>query len=218
MAMWCSHADGPTNMDITMRILLVRHGQSEWNAVHRLQGQADAELSDLGRTQARGLRDDIAGLEPDRWLTSDLKRVVETSELIGGESVERLESLREFGLGEWEGRYVDDVMAEDADAYHRWRAGEIVPPGGEPRETFLARIREPIDALIDSDAERIVVACHGGVIRGLLEVYLGLTPDRLLPAANASLTIVEFDRSTRRARLQVYNYRPSLDSLTNDGE
>ena len=83
-----------------MRALSVRHGQSERDAVHRLQGQADAALLDIGREQARGLRDDITRPSPDRRLTSGLQRVTETAALIGAGDAERLETPREFDRGE----------------------------------------------------------------------------------------------------------------------
>lgn len=66
-----------------MRLLLVRHGQSEWNATRRLQGQADIVLSDMGREPARRLAPLIAAIGPDRAITSDLVRAAETADLLG---------------------------------------------------------------------------------------------------------------------------------------
>ena len=65
------------------RILLVRHGESEWNAVRRLQGQADIDLSQKGRRQAAALAPVVEGLAPDLVLTSDLKRAADTAALLG---------------------------------------------------------------------------------------------------------------------------------------
>ena len=87
-----------------MRLLLVRHGETEWNAARRLQGQADIALSDRGRDQARRLRPVIEALRPDRVVTSDLLRAAETFvDLVavtlgvprGERTVRRLAAVRE---------------------------------------------------------------------------------------------------------------------------
>ena len=84
-----------------MRVLLVRHGQSEWNASRRLQGQADIGLSDLGRRQADALKPVIESIAPCRALSSDLERVRETAERIGAPSATLTERLREIDVGDW---------------------------------------------------------------------------------------------------------------------
>jgi probable phosphoglycerate mutase len=66
-----------------MRVLLVRHGQSEWNAEKRLQGQADVGLSEKGISQAEALRSVIEGIVPCRAITSDLRRARDTAGILG---------------------------------------------------------------------------------------------------------------------------------------
>ena len=96
-----------------MRLLLVRHGQSKWNAARRLQGQADIALSDLGEQQADRLQPVIAGIGPCRAISSDLERVRETARRSGAESPALSEGLREIDVGDWTGRVIDDIRAED---------------------------------------------------------------------------------------------------------
>ena len=84
------------------RLLLVRHGESTWNAEHRLQGQADPPLSELGREQAEALLPFLDGI-PDRRLSSDLTRAVQTAELLGLAGAPTDPRWREIDIGEWAG-------------------------------------------------------------------------------------------------------------------
>ena len=84
------------------RLLLVRHGESEWNKERRLQGQADIALSPHGRNQALQLRPVIASLAPDCVLTSDLRRARETAALLGYQEAEPCVPLREAAPGQQE--------------------------------------------------------------------------------------------------------------------
>ncbi|MES2549577.1 MAG: histidine phosphatase family protein, partial [Pseudomonadota bacterium] len=96
-----------------MRLLLVRHGQSEWNAGRVLQGQADVPLSDLGRAQAAALAPVVAGLAPDRAVTSDLVRASVTAAILGYTNARPVPALREINVGVWQGRSIPDLIAED---------------------------------------------------------------------------------------------------------
>ena len=170
-----------------MRLLLVRHGQSEWNASHRLQGQADIGLSDLGRTQADALRATIDEAAPCRVVASDLKRVRETADRNSAGSVRFTEGLREIDVGDWTGRAIDDIRAEDEDAYQAWRAGKSAPPGGEVWCDFVDRVAGVIEEERRTPCDNLLVVCHGGVIRALLQRYVELEPAHIIPVAPASL-------------------------------
>lgn len=190
-----------------MRILLVRHGQSEWNADRRLQGQADIDLSDLGRRQAIDLRTVIEAIGPCRAITSDLKRAVQTADLLGAGSARQTAALRETDVGHWTGRSIADIRAEDDIAYQGWRAGTNAPPGGEIWAAFRDRVRLAIDEESAVPCANLLVICHGGVIRALLESFLDLSPSRVIPVAPASLSVV---RATpgKLTRLELFNHRP----------
>ncbi|MCQ4633562.1 histidine phosphatase family protein [Shinella sp. CPCC 100929] len=185
------------------RILLVRHGESEWNAIRRLQGQADIGLSALGEQQARTLASMVATYAPDVVLTSDLKRAVATAALLGYADAVREPLLREQSVGNWTGAEIATLMAETPAAYAGWRAGTFAPENGEIWADFRARIRQAIQAAIDMPDETILMVCHGGVIRAALDSTLGLAPARIIPAGPASLTILAFPKG--EARLEVFN-------------
>ncbi len=196
-----------------MRILLVRHGQSQWNATHRLQGQADIALSETGRSQADALRTTIDGLKPCRAITSDLERVRETAARIGAPDATPIRDLREIDVGDWTGRTTADIIADDESAYLAWRAGTGTPPGGEPWEAFADRVTAVIRHEATIPCTNLLVACHGGVIRAILQRFLDLQPASIIPVAPASLTALRLENGNGKPhRLELFNYRPtSLD-------
>lgn len=193
-----------------MRLLLVRHGQSEWNADKRLQGQADIGLSAKGIAQAQALADTIARLKPAHIITSDLKRARHTAELLGYPDAVLTPGLREIHVGDWQGQRIADIIAADETRYLGWRAGTHTPPGGENWAQFVARCREAIEAERGKHrGENLLVVCHGGVIRALLDHYLELAPTHIIPVGPASLTALRLPEDAEKgARLELFNYRP----------
>lgn len=193
-----------------MRLLLVRHGQSEWNAARRLQGQADVSLTDEGRRQADALRPAVRAIGPDRAIASDLKRVRETADRIGAADARLLPDLREIDVGDWTGRSIATVIEGDPETYKGWRAGTHAPPGGESWPDFVARVAGAIESQHAAGPEDTLLAvCHGGVIRALIQHLLGLSPARIIPVAPASLTVLQLDGAgDPGARLELFNYRP----------
>ncbi|MCV3273756.1 histidine phosphatase family protein [Roseobacter sinensis] len=190
-----------------MRLLLVRHGQSEWNAARRLQGQADIGLSELGRAQADMLRPVIEAITPCRVVSSDLKRVRETGDRLGVSAPRLTQDLREIDVGDWTGRAIEDIQANDDEAYQGWRAGTHVPPGGESWASFTDRVTAVIEQECRTPCRDLLVVCHGGVIRALLQRYIGLHPSHIIPVAPASLSALRLGKDTS-ARLELFNYRP----------
>lgn len=195
------------------RLLLVRHGQTEWNALRRLQGQTDIALTPEGETQARALAPLIADLAPDRALSSDLARAMHTAALLGHEDATPEPRLREQDLGAWSGRDIADLLRDVPTEYHEWRAGRFTPKGGEVWPDFRARVESAIaDALAEGAATTLLV-CHGGVIRAALDALLDLPPNRVIPVGPASLTILA--RPDTGLRLEAFNLRnttPDLDA------
>ena len=111
-------------------LVVIRHGESVYNAERRMQGQADPPLTARGREQAVAARGLIKGRSFDRVLSSDLARARETAELLGLEP-EFEPRLREREMGAWTDRLIDEIAAEPGDPYAAWRFGELDPPGGE---------------------------------------------------------------------------------------
>src|SRR3954454_13250587 len=141
------------------RLLLVRHGQSTYNAESRLQGQADPPLSDAGRAEAEHLRIHLPRFA--RAITSDLVRASETAALLGYPDAVRDPRWREIDLGEWAGRPIAEFPDEREAA---WRGGPLTPPGGESWERFKTRVAGAVDELVAAGGTWLVV-CHGSAVR-----------------------------------------------------
>jgi broad specificity phosphatase PhoE len=189
---------------LSARLVLVRHGQSTYNAQQRLQGQADPPLSDAGREEARRL---AAVLPPfERVVTSDLVRASETASLLGYPHAARDARWREIALGEWQGRSLSGF--EDETAYS-WRGGSATPAGGESWPEFQRRVGGAVDELVRAGGTWLVV-CHGGVVRAALSHVTGADPQSIAGPANTSVTVV---RTGSRARLERYAWTPGLSAF-----
>jgi probable phosphoglycerate mutase len=160
------------------RLLLVRHGESTWNASGRWQGWADAPLSDLGRRQAEAAGRSLGAV--DAIACSDLGRARSTADIlaeaIGVGPVEVVPGLRERNVGDWTGLTRPEIEAGWPGALARAQTATTVAPGGEDNAALMARV---VPALLDVAAEHadgeVLVVSHGGVIRVLVR-HLGGEP------------------------------------------
>jgi broad specificity phosphatase PhoE len=183
-----------------MRLLLVRHGQSVWNEVRRFQGATDVALSDRGRAQARALGRALGAYRPAVAYVSPLARARETAEIAlagTGARIVPLLALREFGLGEWEGRSSEEIQSRAGDPYGAWLRAPLdcPPPGSEPLEAVRSRVSAALDAIAvrHRDGEDVVVVAHGGVISVYACHLLGCSLNGLwrMRVDNASVTVVQ---------------------------
>jgi 2,3-bisphosphoglycerate-dependent phosphoglycerate mutase/probable phosphoglycerate mutase len=164
------------------RLVLLRHGQTDHNVAGRMQGHIDSVLTELGREQAASVAPIVAGLRPDRLISSDLSRAADTAELISGATGLPLKldtRLRETHLGEWQGLTVAEVEEAWPGSIAHWRADpEWAPPGGESRLEVVRRSRPVVEELDDElagDADTtVVLVAHGGLIAGLVCGLLAL--------------------------------------------
>lgn len=181
-----------------LRLVLVRHGVTDWNREGRFQGHRDPGLSDAGRHEAalaaaRLAADD--GLHPTRVISSSLDRALATAAPIAAAidaAVEPDDRLMEIGQGEWEGRTHVELEVEDAERYLAWRraTGIRQPPGGEPIERATARVRSFVTELeANGDDDTVCVVSHGGTLRILAHVLLELADVHVLEVDNASIGV-----------------------------
>jgi len=172
---------------MTRTLVLVRHGETAWNREGRFQGHHDIPLSELGRTQARGLR---ARLESSTHthlfddahtavVTSDLRRAHETAEIAfggAGRTLHVRRELREFCYGVFEGLTRREIDERFPGAMAAWLGGDpaFAIDGGESRAAVQARTHAAVSAFLTEVPQRhVVVVCHGGVMRQLLSICLG---------------------------------------------
>jgi len=187
---------------LSARIVLVRHGQSTYNARGLLQGHADPPLTDTGRAEAELLKPALNGFPAARVIASDLQRASETAAILGFPEARRDARLREINVGQWAGRPLADFPHEEETA---WRGGPITPPGGESWDELRERVGGVVDELVAAGGSWLVV-CHGGVVRAALSHVTGADPQRVAGPANASITIV---RGGDPPRLEAYGWTPN---------
>ncbi|MCX8557336.1 glucosyl-3-phosphoglycerate phosphatase [Mycobacterium sp. SMC-16] len=171
------------------RLLLLRHGQTEYNATSRMQGQLDTDLSDLGRAQAVAAAEVLAKRQPLVIVSSDLRRALDTATTLGdqaGMPVSVDERLRETHLGDWQGLTHQEVDAVAPGARLAWRDdARWAPHNGESRVDVANRslpvVAEQLRKLpewgIDEVDRPVVLVAHGGLIAALTAALLELPVD-----------------------------------------
>ncbi len=187
------------------RLVLVRHGESEWNVERRIQGQSGTGLTERGREQARQTSELLVSSYPDALLaTSDLRRCLESAarlEELLGRGARSEPGLRERHFGEWTGRLSLEVAEEDAERWKRWRAGEDVvgEVGGEDTPTLARRAVATFRRLLEEAAGRAVICVtHGGPVWHGTQALLGLEDRVLGGVANGSITEIDVDHEASR--------------------
>jgi probable phosphoglycerate mutase len=194
------------------RVVLWRHGNTDWNATHRVQGQSDVPLNDLGRRQAAQAAECLARREPDLLISSDLQRAAHTADALAeitGLRPERDARLRERAFGQWEALTAEEIKERLPQSRARWEAGDPDPGDGvEPLGDLAKRVAEVVREVADRlPGGLIVLASHGGSIKYGVASLLGW-PEEILPTlasiGNCHWTEVTFDHR-RGWRLVTYN-------------
>jgi broad specificity phosphatase PhoE len=159
----------------SVRLLLVRHGETTWNQENRWQGQADVPLSETGRVQAHRLAQRLLaeGRPIQSMYTSDLSRAAQTAEIIGAVLGMRPApdlAWREMDIGVWSGLTTAEVIARHSVEWERLRAGEDLPRGGgETFAQFQSRLVRGAWRLLEKHAgEDVAIVTHGGAVRAFL--------------------------------------------------
>ncbi len=169
------------------RLVMLRHGQTDFNLGSRMQGQLDTDLSELGRAQAVAAAEVLGKLQPLRIVSSDLRRAYDTAVMLGertGLQVRVDQRLRETHLGDWQGLTHTEVDAEAPGARLAWREDATwAPHGGESRVDVAARSVPLVAELVSGEPEwgdageperPVVLVAHGGLIAALSAAVLKL--------------------------------------------
>jgi broad specificity phosphatase PhoE len=207
------------------RLVLLRHGQTDYNRAGLMQGHLDSRLTERGREQAVLVAPEVARFVPARLVSSDLRRAADTADVVGtacGLPVKLDPRLRETHLGQWQGRSVDEIERGWPGAIAEWRSDPAwSPPGGESRVEVVARSMPVIDELDAEFAETpnpevtAVLVAHGGLIAGLVSGLLQL-PTRVWPAigglGNCRWALLA--RRTEHPRWRLAGYNVGIDRST----
>ena len=169
------------------RLVMLRHGQTDFNAGNRMQGQLDSALTELGRAQAVAAAEVLGKLQPLLIVSSDLHRAYDTAIMLGeqtGLQVRVDERLRETHLGDWQGLTHTEVDAQAPGARLTWRDDATwAPHGGESRLDVAARSVPLVAELVAGEPEwgdadepdrPVVLVAHGGLIAALSAALLRL--------------------------------------------
>lgn len=172
------------------RLVMLRHGQTDFNLGSRMQGQLDTELTELGRTQAVAAAETLAKQQPLLIVSSDLRRAYDTAIALGERTGIRVQvdrRLRETHLGDWEGMTHAEIDAIAPGARLAWRDDATwAPHGGESRVDVAARsvpliaqlvAGEPEWGAVNEPARPVVLVAHGGLIAALTAALLRLPVD-----------------------------------------
>ncbi len=192
------------------RVLLVRHGETDWNREGRWQGQAGPGLNETGLWQARAVAERLASTGIDALYSSDLERALQTAAALTSRlGLEPLvdPDLREVDVGDWSGLTREQVLEQDPRGYARWRRGLSGWHGGETYAQMHARSVAALGRiLIAHERQSVAVVAHGGPIRALVSHVVGLPAEerqRLATGRNCSLTVLE--HSEERLVLVTFN-------------
>ncbi len=184
----------PTNL------VLVRHGETEWNRSSRYQGVMDIELNRKGKTQAEKLYNYLKKEEFDAIYSSTLKRAYHTIKDIAdyqNKDVITIADLMEINFGDWEGLTFSEIEEDYPELAEKWATDPTCckPPEGEHIKEVEERVGKTIDRIIDKNADnKILIATHGGVVRIIIAYLLELPLSRIfsIEVDNVSISRIKF--------------------------
>jgi 2,3-bisphosphoglycerate-dependent phosphoglycerate mutase len=192
------------------QLVLIRHGQSQWNLENRFTGWIDIPLSPKGEEEARNAGEKIKGFKFDKVYTSVLQRAIKTyeiaSEAAGFNSlpVEKDQALNERMYGDLQGLNKDDMRKKfGAEQVHKWRRSyDIAPPNGESLKDTAARVLPYWHSHIEPDlkaGKNILIVAHGNSLRALIMHLDNLTGEEVvkLEIPTGEPILYEFDNDMK---------------------
>lgn len=212
------------------QVLFIRHGETDWNRVKRIQGHIDIPLAASGVAQAERLaerlaREAQAGARLDALYSSDLQRARQTGEPAAamlGLPLHLSFGLRERAYGVFQGHDSVEIAARFPDAYAAWQTRDpgFSPEGGESSRAFYHRVLHAVAAIVAAHpGGRIACFTHGGVLDCIYRSAHGLALDapRDYKLLNTSVNTVEFDDDANaRARVLAWADIDHLDDMSDD--
>ncbi len=193
---------------MTTEFLLIRHGETIWNAEARMQGQQDSPLTARGRAQALAVADRLGREHFDGIYASDLQRVIDTAQPLAdatGHAIRLEPQLRERHYGIFEGLTYADMAQQHSDLYERYRAARYDPdfviPEAETIRQLVGRGMAIFDAFAERHAgERVAIFSHGGTLAAVLRTVLGVPLDGKhgFRMANGSISTIGYEEGEWR--------------------
>ena len=182
------------------KLYLLRHGQSEWNLLGKVQGQSDIELTEKGVKQAHKVAQVFLDKKIDAIYSSDLKRACQTAEIIGNKldlKVNTLCGIREMNFGQWQGLPIETIEKNHTEHYRLWRTAphEATFIDGENLASVQKRALDCVNKIMFETSEKnILLVSHGTAIKALILGLLDIDLSKYnkMDIGNTGITIIEF--------------------------
>jgi alpha-ribazole phosphatase/probable phosphoglycerate mutase len=188
---------------MTTRLVLVRHGQTAYNAEVRFMGQLDVPLDEIGRIQAQAVARRLSGERPAAMYSSGLSRAFDTASAIQSAIPSHPElridgRLTEGHFGVWQGKTYDSLKINDAQRLQEWETDRLnaAPPEGESLGEIAKRVQAAYnDIMAENKDKSVIVVGHGGSLQVLIALALGLPLESYwkLWVSNASVSELRID-------------------------
>lgn len=182
-------------------LLLIRHGETEWNKIGKFQGSTDIDLSEEGRSQAKLLRERIQN-DFDSIYASPLSRAYETAEIIAAGSGKKIiiaNDIREINFGEWEGLTIKDISTKYSDVFISWKKDKLEGKfiGGDLSTANAAKRAKNciLDIVKKNKGNKIIIVAHGGIIKaGIIGLFnFDMSMYHKISMGNTCINTIVFD-------------------------
>ena len=204
------------------RIILVRHGETEWNkaGAEKFRGREDIELNEIGVRQAKAAAERITSWPVSAFYSSPLKRALTTAKILAMPfclSVESLEGLVDIDYGNWQGLPYQEVSERYKQLYNQWlqRPHEFTFPGGESLQDVRVRATAALEKVLGQhEEETIVLVSHQVVCKVLICSLLGLDNSHFWQVEQDVCAINVFEARNGRLTVTAINDTCHLESLS----
>jgi broad specificity phosphatase PhoE len=199
-------------------IILVRHGETEWNRQEVFRGRLDVDLNDTGRRQAELLGEHLSGVKLDAVYSSPLKRALETADRIARHhrlEVQIAQGLIDFDYGEWQGLPKEAVKTKYKELYTQWtkKPHQASIPGGESLDSITERAIGAVNEVIAKYQGTVVLVSHRVVNKVLICALLGLDNSRFWHIKQDTASMTTFTYENGRFILTEHNITAYLKPL-----
>jgi len=186
------------------KLILVRHGLTDYLVKGLYQGHSDPPLNKEGRSQIKSLAEGFADKEPQIIFSSPLKRARKSADILNKDlDLEIIvdDRIKEISFGEWEGETYDEIVKKYPEAFEWWKKdlANFRPEGGESLAELQKRVREFFMEIKERPEDVIAVIAHGGVIRAFMVELMGVPFDSFwkFELSPASMTVIDAEKDLK---------------------
>ena len=177
-------------------LFFVRHGQTEWNAIRRMQGQMNSDLSELGKSQAHAHGKFLSTLDIEYLVASPLDRTCQTAAIINqylNLNIKYDDRIKEWDCGDWSGEIWNELREKWPEEFRAWQADPYYyhGPNGENYPDMIERTEPFLSELKQLPLQRIAIVSHGVIGRVMVGYLLGFSAEQAISFSQANETIIQ---------------------------